>query len=200
MTWFKTGDPRDIKNIIGSLAFCHRSTKYVQDLQTTTEKPLYENQPREQAGLQREHSTGNQRALKQSLKKIKRIQPTTLHNFNWWWKSLWQSRAVFHLWIFEKSWHKRKYVKILQHIYDQVTARIYLDDLVFGKFSINKGVIQGDLTSLTLFTTGMEEIFTTADISEGINVKTKNTSQTQGLPVMLTSSTKKKTPNKWKDA
>ena len=60
-----------------------------------------------------------------------------------------------------------------------------------GKFSINKGVIQGDLMSLTLFTTGMEEIFTTADISEGINVKTENTSQTQGLPVMLTSSTKK---------
>ena len=57
------------------------------------------------------------------------------------------------------------YINILQNIYSQATASIYLDKLVSDELHINREIRQGDPLSPKLFT---------ADISEGINVVGEN--------------------------
>ena len=63
-----------------------------------------------------------------------------------------------------------RYVKILQYVHRQATARIHLDNLVSDKFSLNGGVRHGDPISPKLFTAVMEEISKKADISVEICV------------------------------
>ena len=73
----------------------------------------------------------------------------------------------------ETKLQKMKYKcvkKILQSIYSQAAAKVYLDHVVSDKFRINTGVIQADPISPKLFTAAIDYIFKKAGITGGINV------------------------------
>ena len=66
------------------------------------------------------------------------------------------------------------YINILQSIYSQATARIYLKKLVSDEFSINREVRQGDPLSPKQFTAVMGEVFKKLDTSERMYVDGEN--------------------------
>ena len=85
--------------------------------------------------------------------------------------------TIEHFAIFEalrKTNVNETYVNILENMYNQATARVHLDKLVFTEFPIHRGVRQGDPLSPKLFTAVMEEVFKKADISEGVHVDGEN--------------------------
>ena len=99
--------------------------------------------------------------------------------------------TVEHFAIFEafrRTSINETYVKSLQSIYSQATARIHLNNLS-DEFPINRGVRQGDPLSPKLLSAVMEEV---ADISKGINVDGKKTLQAYVLLTMLLLLMKKK--------
>ena len=82
-----------------------------------------------------------------------------------------------HFAIFEalrKTSIHETYVKILQNVCSQATAKIHLDKLVSDEFLLNRGVRQGDPLSPKVYTAVMEEVFKKADITERINVDGEN--------------------------
>ena len=63
------------------------------------------------------------------------------------------------------------YVKILENIYKNASAKIHLDNQISDTFNINRGVRQGDPISPKLFTAAIEEIFKTVNIENDTNGK-----------------------------
>ena len=63
------------------------------------------------------------------------------------------------------------YVKIIENIYKNASARIHLDNHVSDSFPIERGVRQGDPISPKLFTAAIEDVFQKANLKEGINIE-----------------------------
>ena len=172
---FTTGDHKDIKNYrpISLLSHSYKICKRL--LQTEIKRTLDENQLRELAGFRKDYPISNYlQALNRIIEKSNEYNSQLCTGFTDYEKAF---DTVEHVAIFEalrKTHINETYVKVLQHIYSQTTARIHLDKLVSDEFPINRGVRQGGPFSPKLFTAVMEEVFKKADISEGINFDGEN--------------------------
>ena len=172
---FKKGDPEDIKNYRPICLLSHSYNIFTRLLQTRIERTLDENQPREQAGFRKGFSATDHR---QALNKI--IEKSNEYNLPLCIGFVDNKKAfdtVEHFAIFEalrKTNINEIYINILPNICSQATTRIHLDKLVSEEFSVHRGVRQGDPLSPKLITAVMEEVFTKADISEGVNVDGEN--------------------------
>ena len=172
---FKKGDPKDIKNYRPISLLSHSYKIFTRLLQTRIERSLDENQPRDQAGFRKGYSTTDHlQALNQIIEKSNEYNLPLCIGFIDYEKAF---DTVEHFAIFEalrKTNVNETYINILQNIYNQATARVHLDKLVFTEFPIHRGVRQGDPLSPKLFTAVMEEVFKKADISEGVHVDGEN--------------------------
>ena len=172
---FKKGDPKDIKNYRPISLLSHSYKIFTRLLQTRIERTLDENQPREQAGFRKGYSTTDYlQVLNQIIEKSNEYNLPLYIAFIDYEKAF---DTIEHFAIFEalrKTNVNETYINILQNIYNQATERVHLDKLVSTKFSIHRGVRQGDPLSPKLFTAVMEEVFKKADISEGVNVDGEN--------------------------
>ena len=157
-----------------------KHTSYSQDCyKTEWKKTLDENQPREQAGFRKGYSTTDHlHALNQTIEKSKEYHRPLCLGFIDYEKAF---DSVEHFAIFQalrKINVNETYVKILENIYRNASAKIHLDNHISDSFNINRGVRQGDPISPKLFTAAIEEIFKTVYIDNdkdekkyGINIE-----------------------------
>ena len=85
--------------------------------------------------------------------------------------------SVEHFAIFEtllKIGVHPTYIKILQNIYRDATARVHLDKHTSELFPIERGVCQGDPISPKLFTAAIEEVFQKSNLQFGIEIEGGN--------------------------
>ena len=85
--------------------------------------------------------------------------------------------SVEHFAIFEtllKIGVHPTYIKILQNIYRDATARVHLDKHTSEPFPIERGVRQGDPISPKLFTAAIEEVFQKSNLQCGIEIEGEN--------------------------
>ena len=144
MILFKKGDPKGIKNYRPISLLSHSYYKiFTRLLQTRIERTLEENQPREQAGFRKGCSTTDHlHALNQIIEKSNEDNFPLCIGFIDYEQAF---DTVEHFAIFEalrKTNINETYIKILQNIYSQATARIHLDKLVSDEFPIHRGVRQ----------------------------------------------------------
>ena len=66
------------------------------------------------------------------------------------------------------------YIKILQNIYRDASARVHLDKHTSEPFPIERGVRQGDPISPKLFTAAIEEVFQKSNMQSGIEIEGEN--------------------------
>ena len=174
---FKKGDPKYIKNYRPISLLSHSYKIFTRLLQTSTEKTLDENQPRDEAGFRKGYSTTDHlQALNQIIEKSNEYNLPLCIGFIDYEKAF---DTVEHFAIFEalrKTNLNETYINILQNIYNQATARVHLGKLVSTEFQIHRGVRLGDPLSPKLFTAVMEDVFKKAEISEGVNVDGENLS------------------------
>lgn len=168
---FKKGSRKEIKNYRPISLLAHTYKLFTRLLQDRMEEALDTNQPREQAGFRRKFSTiDHLQALNQTIEKCNEYNKTLCIGFIDYEKAF---DSVEHFSIFDslrKININETYVKILENIYKEATARIHLDNHVSEAFRIERGVRQGDPISPKLFTTAIEEVFRRADLKEGITI------------------------------
>jgi hypothetical protein len=135
------------------------------------ERQLDENQPREQAGFRKGYSTTDHlQALGQTIEKCHEFNLPLCIGFIDYEKAF---DSIEHFAIIRALRNiniNETYVKLLQNIYKDATAKIHIDNHVSTEFKIERGVRQGDPISPKLFTAAIEDIFKTADLQSGINI------------------------------
>ena len=151
----------------------HAYKIFTRIIQNRIKHILDTNQPREQAGFREGYSTTDHlQALNQLIEKANEYQLKLCIGFIDYEKAF---DSVEHDNLFaalRKVGVNEGYVKIIEDIYTNATATIYIDKDVSKPILINRSVRQGDTLSPKIFTAGIEEeVFKKIDLSErGISI------------------------------
>ena len=170
---YKKGDKADIKNYRPISLLSHAYKIFTRIIQNRIKQILDTNQPREQAGFREGYSTTDHlQALNQLIEKANEYQLKLCIGFIDYEKAF---DSVEHDNLFaalRKVGVNEGYVKIIEDIYTNATATIYIDKDVSKPILINRGVRQGDTLSPKIFTAAIEEeVFKKIDLSErGISI------------------------------
>ena len=150
----------------------HTYKLFTRLLQSRIEAILDTNQPREQAGFRKHFSTRDHlQALNLVIEKCNEYNKTLCVGFVDYEKAF---DSVEHFAIFEtllKIGVHPTYIKILQNIYRDATARVHLDKHTSEPFPIERRVRQGDPISPKLFTEAIEEVFQKSNLQSGIKIE-----------------------------
>ena len=162
---YKKGDKTDIKNYRPISLLSHVYKIFTRILQTRIKEILDENQPREQAGFRSAY------ALNQVIEKANEYNLELCVGYIDYEKAF---DSVEHEDLFtalRKVGVNEGYVKLLEDIYTNATAKIHIENDVSKVVNIERGVRQGDTISPKIFTTAMEDIFKKLDLQErGLNI------------------------------
>ena len=136
---FKKEDPKDIKSYRPINLLSHSYKIFTRLLQTRTERTLDENQPREQAGFRKGYSTTDHlQALNQIIEKSNEYNLPLCIDFIDYEKAFDTVERFTTFETLRKTNVNETYINILQNIYNQATARVYLDKLVSTEFPIHR--------------------------------------------------------------
>jgi hypothetical protein len=169
----KKGEKTDIKNYRPISLLSHAYKIFTRIIQNRIKRILDENQPREQAGFREGYSTTDHlQALNQLIEKANEYQLKLCIGYIDYEKAF---DSVEHSDLFaalRKIGVNEGYVKIIEDIYTNATATIYIDNDASQPIQINRGVRQGDTLSPKIFTAAVEEeVFKKLDLEvRGVNI------------------------------
>jgi len=170
---YKKGDKADIKNYRPISLLSHAYKIFTRIIQNRIKRVLDKNQPREQAGFREGYSTTDHlQALNQLIEKANEYQLKLCIGYIDYEKAF---DSVEHDNLFaalRKVGVNEGYVKIIEDIYTNATATIYIDNDVSKPIQIKRGVRQGDTISPKIFTAAIEEeVFKKLELKErGFNI------------------------------
>ena len=145
---------------------------FTRVLQKRMERDLDKNQPREQAGFRKGYSTTDHlQAVNEIIEKSNEFSKQLCIAFIDYEKAF---DSVEHEDIFKALRSiaiNETYIKIIEDIYTEATAKIHMENQTSEEIKILRGVRQGDPISPKLFTAAIEQIFKNSDLKpRGIDI------------------------------
>jgi hypothetical protein len=172
---FKKGDKKDIKNYRPISIITHVSKLFCKIILNRIDQELDDSQSRDQAGFRKTFSTSDHLlVVSQIMEKYQEYQKPIHIAFIDYTKAFDCVETSCLIDALRDQKVKEKYIRMINHLYSEATARIQMDNQSSATFNLGRGVKQGDPLSPKLFNCLLEYLFKNLNWKEkGIAINEK---------------------------